>query len=222
LDDDGFIMVALLVSIAVAAIWMAAALPSWRQQAIREREAELIFRGESYARAIYLYRQKNGQRLPLDMDVLVSQHFLRRKYLDPITGKEFLAVGGVGLTPGIGGQGLGGTPGLIGVRSTSNDTSIRIYNNQQTYSQWAFDFTLEQVRAGGGVPGLGVNAPGGRPSGPGGRGGRGDELGPIQPGGRGRSGAPGGISQPRGRGGLPSGPGQPPTPQGVGGRPGGR
>jgi hypothetical protein len=72
--DDGFVMVALLVSIAVAAVWMGTLLPSWRQQATREREAELAFRGESYARAIYLYRQKTGN-LPPTVDILVQQHY---------------------------------------------------------------------------------------------------------------------------------------------------
>ncbi len=71
-------MVAMLVGMAVTAVWMAAALPAWRQQVIREKEAELIFRGESIARAIYLYRQKNANALPASLDVLVQQKFLRR------------------------------------------------------------------------------------------------------------------------------------------------
>src|ERR1043165_1991042 len=54
LDDHGYIMVVLLVGMAVSAIWMTALLPSWRQQTQREREADLIFRGEQYARAIAL------------------------------------------------------------------------------------------------------------------------------------------------------------------------
>jgi type II secretory pathway pseudopilin PulG len=190
-------MVALLVSIAVAAVWMGTLLPSWRQQAIREREAELAFRGESYARAIYLYRQKTGN-LPSTVDLLVQQHYLRKKYLDPITGKDFLIVGGVGLQSGTGAatpaqQGGYRPTGIVGVRSTSTDTSIRIYNNQQTYSQWPFDFTLEQIRAGGGYQGVGAPVgparPDGRQNGPGGRG---DELNPITPGGRGGAGPLGG------------------------------
>lgn len=215
LDDRGYIMVVLLVSMAIAAVWMTAALPSWRQQVIREREAELIFRGESYARAIQLYRQKNSQNLPPNVDILVSQKYLRRKYKDPITGKDFLVVGGVGLQPGGVGvpqtgtgapqTGTLGPAGIIGVRSTSNDQSIRIYNNQQTYSQWAFDFTLEQLRSGqslGPAPvSPGVGGRGGVSTGPGG----GREMEPIGPGGAGR-----------GRGGL-SGPG---TARGV--FPGGR
>lgn len=170
-DDGGFIMVALLVGMAVTAVWMGALLPTWRQQIIREKEAELVFRGEAIARAIYLYRQENGQRLPPNLDALVSQRFLRKKYIDPITGEDFLPVAGT--TAGIGGQGdLQG--GIIGVRSTSNETSIRIYNLQQTYSQWEFNFMLEQSRAGGG-PALAAPSQGG-PQG-GARGGRGGQNG---------------------------------------------
>ncbi len=163
-------MVALLVAMAVSAVWMAAALPAWRQQSIREKEAELIFRGESIARAIYLYRQERGGALPPDIETLVEQRFLRRHYLDPITGEEFMPVAGAtSVGGGIGGGGL--QAGIIGVRSRSNETSIRIYNDQQTYSQWAFDFTLEQMRAGGGLP---AAIPDGGRGGPpiGGRGGR--------------------------------------------------
>ena len=199
-DDAGYVMVVLLIAMAVTAVWMTAALPSWRQQVIREREAELVFRGEAIARAIFLYRQKNGQALPPSIDILVSQRYLRKKYLDPITGKDFFVVGGAAAVPGGTGRG-GATPGaaggpamqggIIGVRSTSNDLSIRIYNNQQTYSQWAFDFTLEQLRAGAGMP-ASVPTQGGR----GGRQQVPGELAPIMPGGRGGTGAVPGRGQP--------------------------
>src|SRR5262245_35136479 len=113
LDDGGYIMVVLLIGIAVSAVWMGAMLPAWRQQAVRQKEAELIFRGEEYARAIALYWRKNNQTLPTNFDALVSQRFLRKKYLDPMTDKEFLAVGGVGpgsTMPPVG-RGVGGGSG---------------------------------------------------------------------------------------------------------------
>lgn len=117
-DDGGYILVALLVGIAIAAVWMSAALPSWRQQATREKEAELIFRGEQYARAIFLYSQKMNGALPASFDDLVSQHTLRHKWKDPITGDDFLPkVGcqtgipaGGGAVPGSG-QRQGAAPG---------------------------------------------------------------------------------------------------------------
>ena len=71
--DEGFLMVALLVGMAVTAIWMSAMLPTWRQQAQRERETELIFRGEQYARAIALFYRKNNGALPNNVDDLVQQ-----------------------------------------------------------------------------------------------------------------------------------------------------
>lgn len=112
LDDPGYILVVLLVAMAVAAVWMSAALPAWRQQSMREKELDLIFRGEQYARAIALYQIKNNS-YPLDIDVLVSQRYLRKKWKDPVTGEDFQLVG---LTSGPGGApnrsgGPGGSPG---------------------------------------------------------------------------------------------------------------
>jgi len=156
--DGGFMMVALLVAMSIAAIWLAAALPSWRQQAQREKEDDLVFRGEQYARAIVLYQNRNRGLPPPDIDTLISQHFLRKKWKDPITGQDFVLVG-----PGIISQpqtptavapgqsvfqtqpasqiNTGGSqqPGVTGVRSASTATSIKIYNNQQQYNLWQFD-----------------------------------------------------------------------------------
>jgi type II secretory pathway pseudopilin PulG len=106
LDDRGYILVVLLIAMAVAAVWIGAALPAWRQQAMREKELELIFRGEQYARAIALYQIKNNS-YPLDIDVLVSQRYLRKKWKDPVTGDDFQLVGLTG--------GQGGTPNRSGV-----------------------------------------------------------------------------------------------------------
>src|SRR6187455_786265 len=110
-DDRGFAMVALLVGMAIAAIWMTASLPSWRQQVQRQREEDLIFRGEQYARAIMLYQDKNRQANPPSIDILVSQHYLRKKWKDPITNDDFQLMGiGIVQQPGRAQQPLGATP----------------------------------------------------------------------------------------------------------------
>ena len=49
--ERGYAMVALLVAMAVMAIVLSTALPVYQTVARREREAELVFRGEQYARA---------------------------------------------------------------------------------------------------------------------------------------------------------------------------
>jgi hypothetical protein len=116
-------MAALLVSLAVMSVLMAALLPAWRHQAQREKEAELVFRGEQYVRSIRLWEMKMGPgSRPPNVDILVQQKFLRKKYKDPMTedgefqplyiGANLPAPGGPGAPggrgPGVGGQGPGG------------------------------------------------------------------------------------------------------------------
>ena len=79
-------MAALLVSLSLMGLLMSMALPVWSQQARREREAELIFRGEQYARAIVLYQRRQPGAFPSDLDTLVEGRYLRRKYGDPMRG----------------------------------------------------------------------------------------------------------------------------------------
>jgi type II secretory pathway pseudopilin PulG len=80
----GYAMAGLLVSLAVMGVLMSVAMPVWRQAAQREKEAELVFRGEQYARAIGLFSRKNGGAFPPNLDILVEQRFLRRKFKDPM------------------------------------------------------------------------------------------------------------------------------------------
>ena len=96
-------MAALLVGLSVMAVVMTMAMPVWSTAAKRAREDELVFRGEQYARAIGLYQRKYANALPPSIDVLLNERFLRRKYLDPITGGEFQALTGAAgqATPGV-------------------------------------------------------------------------------------------------------------------------
>jgi type II secretory pathway pseudopilin PulG len=101
-------MAALLVGMSVTAVLMMAALPVWSHAAQREREEELIWRGEQYKRAIMLFQRKFANTFPPTVDILVEQKFLRKKYKDPVTGDEFqiIPVGGTQPgTPGLGGPG---------------------------------------------------------------------------------------------------------------------
>jgi len=83
--ERGYAMAALLVGLSVMAILLSVALPVWRTAAQREREAELIFRGEQYAHAIELYSRRNGG-YPSSLDVLEKGRFIRKLYKDPIAG----------------------------------------------------------------------------------------------------------------------------------------
>jgi type II secretory pathway pseudopilin PulG len=120
-------MAALLVSLAVMSVLMSVALPAWRHEAQREKEAELVFRGEQYARAVALFRAKNGNAFPPSVDVLVQGKFLRKKYLDPITNKDFDVIGVGAQSPAPGqaqglGAGTGSASGAGSGRGTSQNT----------------------------------------------------------------------------------------------------
>ena len=94
-SEPGYAMAGLLVAIGIMSIVMSVALPAWRTLAKREKEAELLFRGQQYMRAIDLYQRQFPGAYPADLEVLVEQRFLRRAYLDPMTGEPFRI-----LTPG--------------------------------------------------------------------------------------------------------------------------
>jgi type II secretory pathway pseudopilin PulG len=179
-------MAALLVALAVMAVLMSVAMPVWRHEAQREREEELVFRGQQYTRAIRLFQAKH-QTFPTSVDMLVQGHFLRKKYKDPITNDDFDLVGaatapgqttglggqgGRGPTPGAGGAVAGGTVpgGLLGVRSKSKDESIRLFNGRNHYNEWTFTFVNQQPGGPGGrgQPGRGNSTRGGGTGFPGG------------------------------------------------------
>src|SRR5687768_10547027 len=108
--ERGIAMAALLVSLAVMSVLMTAALPAWRHQAKREKEAELVFRGEQYVRAIRLWEMKMGPgSRPPTFDMMVQQKFLRKKYKDPMSPDgEFLPLfvgANLPSTPGPAGRG---------------------------------------------------------------------------------------------------------------------
>jgi type II secretory pathway pseudopilin PulG len=77
--EHGYTLVALLALMTVIALFAVAAAPAIRQQALREREAETIFRGEQVADAIRAYyanqqrRVGNGDAaLPTSIDKLLE------------------------------------------------------------------------------------------------------------------------------------------------------
>jgi type II secretory pathway pseudopilin PulG len=78
-------MATLLVSIAVMTVLMTVAMPVWKHDAQREKEAELLFRAGQVAHAVAMYQKRFANQWPPSIDILVQQKYLRRKYKDPMT-----------------------------------------------------------------------------------------------------------------------------------------
>jgi type II secretory pathway pseudopilin PulG len=123
-------MAALLVAIAVMAIMMSVAMPVWRHDQQREKEAELVWRGNQYVRAIRLFQAKT-RTFPTSVDMLVQGRFLRQKYLDPITNQEFVYIGAGNLAPQPGGGPAQANPGASGAaRGATNSFGFSTANSR--------------------------------------------------------------------------------------------
>jgi type II secretory pathway pseudopilin PulG len=225
--QHGYAMAALIVAMSIMAILLTAVMPVWRQTIRREKEAELEFRLGQYARAIALFQRKAGPGvLAPDLDVLIDQKYLRKKYKDPITGGDFdiLRVNsanssggqqqGAGQRPG---QGAGNTiGGIMGVASKSTELSLKLFNGRSHYNEWQSQLIVQRSN----VAGMGANGTPGVGGGAGGTGnGRGSNQNP-QGGGIGGSGTGGRSGSGTGTGGGRQGGGAN-APQGQRGQGGG-
>ncbi len=87
--EGGYTLVIIVLTIAIMSIFMAVAVQTVEFQMRREREAELIFRGEQYVEAIRLYKAKYG-RHPMRMKEIweANPKVVRKQWLDPITDSE--------------------------------------------------------------------------------------------------------------------------------------
>ena len=157
----GFVMAMLMALITIMGIMLMKGIPAISTEVQREQEAELIFRGESIAKAIRLFAAKSG-RYPMSLTELetVRPRIIRKIYKDPMTesGEWDLLYA---VQPGV----TGDTQGLpiVGVKSKSQKDSFKIYNNKTIYSDWAFTATSNLLGLPAGIPA--PSAPGGQGSG---------------------------------------------------------
>jgi len=141
----GFTYLALLFTVAVAGVVLAATGALWSFEAQREREVELLFVGNQFRQAIRSYYEQSPgmlKRYPMSLDELVKdnrylgvKHHLRRIYADPITGRSEW---GLLMAP---------EGGIMGVRSLSDRRPIKranfllrdaMFEGKEAYSEWHF------------------------------------------------------------------------------------
>ncbi|HWR34643.1 MAG TPA: hypothetical protein VN622_02090 [Clostridia bacterium] len=137
--QSGYILLILLLAMALLILAMTAAAPRIAQQVKRDREQEMIHRGEQYARAVKKYYKKFG-RYPTrveDLEKTNNIRFLRKRYKDPMTESgnwRLVRFGEVqlGQTGGSTGsiapsaqqpQGIGASAGTLGSTSTTGTST---------------------------------------------------------------------------------------------------
>jgi type II secretory pathway pseudopilin PulG len=118
--EEGYVLLGVIILLALFVIAMAVAAPNVAKQIQRDRDLETMQRGKQYIRAIQLYYKK-FHAYPPNVDALVKTNeirFLRKRYIDPTTGKDDWKpiYSGQNKTPmamGFFGQPLGGTGGNV-------------------------------------------------------------------------------------------------------------
>jgi type II secretory pathway pseudopilin PulG len=118
-SDEGYILLTILLWVAILSITVSLPMLTYfNQQMKRDREEELVHRGVEYERAIRKYFRKFGS-YPASLDMLESTNhmrFLRRRYKDPLTGKDFKVLTQADVMTafgaGIGGGGIAGAQTL--------------------------------------------------------------------------------------------------------------
>jgi type II secretory pathway pseudopilin PulG len=142
----GFTYVGLLLAVALAGVALAAAGMLWSTTAKRDKEAELLFVGDQFRRAIGSYYEgtPGAKRYPQrladlleDKRLAVTRRHLRQIYADPMTGQPDWDL--VRLPDGA----------IGGVHSRSEATPLKVANfapsdesfaNAASYRDWVFAY----------------------------------------------------------------------------------
>ena len=147
----GAILLLLLVMVVIMGLAAGMAGQTWRSTMQRAREAELLWRGQQYQKAIAsYYAVRQGQQMfPAKLeDLLKDPRFpnvvrhLRRLYKDPMTGEDWALV-------------TDSSKRIIGVRSRSDlepfrkdgfPKSLDKLKGKEAYDEWEFVFVLSNKK----------------------------------------------------------------------------
>jgi type II secretory pathway pseudopilin PulG len=147
--QHGFTYLTILFVVAILGGGLALIGEVWHTAVQREKEAELLYIGSEYRKAIGLYYLAGPRVYPRNLDDLLKDprrpatlRHLRQRYPDPITGKPE--------------WGLVKAPdgGIMGVYSLSEDKPLKTANfraieagfaDREKYSDWKFVHTQPQA-----------------------------------------------------------------------------
>lgn len=153
-DQAGFTFLAIMFSIVLIGTTIGTAARQWKTVVQREKEAELLFRGQAIKRAIdFYYRTSRGgfAQYPRTLEELLKdpgspsvRRYLRKIYPDPITGGEWVLI-------------KDGNDRVKGVRSGSDEAPLKranfpeefkVFEGKMKYSEWVFESKPQAIPGG--------------------------------------------------------------------------
>jgi type II secretory pathway pseudopilin PulG len=165
----GFTYVGLLLAVALSGVALAGAGTLWSTQIKRDREADLIFIGDQYRRAITSFYETTpaGQqpRFPANFEELLQdrrfptvRRHLRKVFADPITGTRDW---GILRGPGNSIAGVHSRSTALPLKRDGFPSHYQSFGTAKSYSDWQFVYTPTLVPGGAGDrPGKPASPPG--------------------------------------------------------------
>ncbi|MGE5173711.1 MAG: type II secretion system protein [Betaproteobacteria bacterium] len=153
-NRPGFTYIALLAVLVIIGISLGAAGKYWQNVMLRDKEEELLFRGDQYRQAIerYYLAIPAKPQYPESIDKLLNddrtsggKRHLRQRYKDPFTGEDFIEIR----------DPL--TNRITGVHSGSDKTPLKQANfpvpyedfaGKEKYADWQFVSSIKAVQPG--------------------------------------------------------------------------
>lgn len=152
-NHEGSVLLFVLVAVTILGLMAGIAGSTWKTITQRAKEEELLWRGNQYRKAIGAYYTaghagKQGifpqtlEQLLRDPRMVGAVRYLRRLYLDPLTGKDWIPV-------------TDSTGRIRGVRSSSQLEPLKKANfteenkdfsGKATYNEWQFIYVPKQTK----------------------------------------------------------------------------
>lgn len=150
-NQRGFTFLTVMFSIVLIGTMIGAAARQLTTVAKREKETELLFRGQAIRKGIELYYRTSRagfSQYPRTLEELIKdpgspgvRRYLRKLYADPVTGGEWVLI-------------RDGSGRVKGVRSASEEVPLKTGNfpeelksfeGKKKYSEWLFEYNPQQA-----------------------------------------------------------------------------
>jgi type II secretory pathway pseudopilin PulG len=143
--EAGYTYLLVMFLVVLMGLTSTVAAQKWKTEIRREQEAELLFRGDQIRQAIALYyltARAGFNAYPRSLDELIkdpnssaTRRFLRKRYMDPITGNDFELV-----KEGDYIKGVRSASTAIPIKRRNFPKEYENFTDKSSYRDWVFEF----------------------------------------------------------------------------------
>lgn len=148
-SQRGFTYILVMVALVVIAILAEMASVPYQYRIKRDKEAELLFRGQAYMRAIesYYHAKKELKIYPKNLEDLLNdprfahKWHIRQLYTDPLTGEDWQLI----RAPDGGIAGVVSSSRDIPLKQSNFPKQLKQFTGAEQYSDWTFEYKAQET-----------------------------------------------------------------------------